>query len=109
MKLFIIFTIITFSLLANADLPKKRLSDTLRVGVSHNFAIKCMKNGESALSSGDSNNFNIAEFNGEFKESEIEYWTEDNNKVSKKILSTEQIVDITPINDKGCFLIKYSL
>ena len=86
---------------------RKIVSKKLVVGVSFSFAVKCMKNGESALSSGNSNNFNIAEFNGEFKDNEIEYWTEKNNSVTRRTLTADQIVDVSPINDKGCFIIKF--
>jgi hypothetical protein len=103
----VLSSIIVFSTVTHAQADKIRMQPKVKMGQSFMFAIKCMKNGDSALDSGDSNNFNIAEFNGEFKESSVEYWTEKDNSVSKRTLSTDKIIDVTPINDQGCFIIKF--
>lgn len=107
MKLILLIMIATFSFNTISQVERKRIVKDLNIGPKFQFAVKCMKSGESALSSSDSSNFNIAEFNGEFRENVVEYWTEKNNSVTKRTLSSDKIVDITPINDKGCFIIKF--
>ncbi len=105
--IFCIFTLFFSVTTLAQQVERKNLVQKIKTGPSFKYAVKCMKNGESALASSDSSNFNIAEFNGEFDNDKVEYWKEKDNMVTKHTLKSEQIVNVTPINNKGCFLLKY--
>ncbi len=107
MKFILAILLAAISFYTFAQTEKRKLVRDVNIGPTFQYAVKCMKSGESALASSDSSNFNIAAFNGEFREDKVEYWTEKNNAVTKRTISTDKIVDVTPINNKGCFIIKF--
>lgn len=107
MRIMLLIMITTISFQTLAEIEKRNIVRDLNIGPKVQYAVKCIKNAESALASSDSSNFNIAAFNGEFKEGEVEYWTEKNNTVTKRTISSDKIVEVTPINNKGCFIIKF--